>query len=138
MSHQLNFTVKHIYDSREIGIMIKTTLRWANAFAICDAKIDTGAEFCLFGREFGEQLDIDIESGYRKILSTLTGSFVAYGHEIELETLGLTFDTFVYFAEDYTIKRNLLGRQGWLQLVKIGLNDYKNEIYISPQDGEIY
>ena len=53
MSHQLNFAVKHIYKSLEIGITLKTTLHSGNSSTICDAKIDTGSEFCLFARELG-------------------------------------------------------------------------------------
>ena len=87
MSYHLDFAIKHNYDSRQIGITIKTVLRRNNLFVVCDAKVDTGSEFCLFDREFGERSDIEIESGHRQNLSTLTGSFVAYGHEIELETL---------------------------------------------------
>jgi hypothetical protein len=86
----------------------------------------------LFARELGEKLEIDIESGIKANLSTLAGNLSAFGHYVELETLGLKFDTLVYFAQDYALNRNLLGRQGWLQLIKIGLDDYRNEIYISP------
>ena len=132
MMHQLNFQKKAIYDSLEVGITLETILRLGDIETICEAKVDTGSDICIFKREIGEYLEIDIESGYKKRLVTLAGGLSSFGHSLELETLGLTFDTFVYFAEDYTIKRNLLGRQGWLQLVKIGLDDYKNEIYVSP------
>ena len=134
MAHQLDFVVRYTYDSREIGITIETILRRGNKFAVCDAKFDTGSEYCLFGRAFADELEINVETGYRKKFSTLTSGFIAYGHDIELETLGLKFDSLIYFAEDYAIKRNLLGRQGWLKLVKFGLDDYASEIYISPQD----
>ena len=134
MNHQVNFAVKHNYDSRKVGINIKTILRRNDLFVVLNAKIDTGSEFCLFARELGEALDIEIESGYQKHFSTLAGNLVGFSHSVELETLGLKFDTFVYFAQDYSLNRNLLGRQGWLQLVTLGLNDYKSEIYINPQD----
>ncbi len=132
MNYQIEYAVKQIYDSRKVGITIKTILRRNDLSVAFNAKIDTGAEFCLFARELGEELDIDVESGERKNLSTLAGSLSAFGHYVELETLALKFDTLVYFARDYSLNRNLLGRQGWLQLVKIGLDDYRSEIYISP------
>ena len=90
-----------------------------------------GAEVCLFQREIAESLEIDVESGFREKFSTLAGGITAYAHEVELETLGLRFQSYVYFAESYAIQRNLLGRQGWLQLVTLGLNDYKSELYLS-------
>jgi hypothetical protein len=67
-------------------------------------------------------------------MTTLAGGLVAFGHEITLQTLGLTFQTFVYFSADYPIHRNILGRQGWLQLVRLAIIDYDNELYLSPYD----
>ncbi len=132
MNYHLDYSVKHIYDSRKVGISIKTTLRRNDSFVAVNAKIDTGAEFCLFGREYAEALNIEVETGYQKNLSTLAGDLSAFGHYVELETLGLKFDSLVYFANDYALNRNLLGRQGWLQLIRFGLDDYRSEIYISP------
>lgn len=132
MRYEIEFAVKQVYDSREVGVTIETILRRNDLSVVLNAKVDTGAEFCLFARELGEKLDIDVESGYRKNLSTLAGDLSAFGHYVELETLGLKFDSLVYFAQDYSLNRNLLGRQGWLQLIKIGLDDYRSEIYISP------
>lgn len=63
---------------------------------------------CLFERGAAEALEIDIESGTARRLSTLTGGLLAYGHEIILETLGFQFQTFVYFAEPYEVRRNIL------------------------------
>lgn len=132
MNYQLDYSVKYIYDSRKVGISIKTILRRNDSFVAANAKIDTGAEFCLFGREYAEALNIEVETGYQKNLSTLAGDLSAFGHYVELETLGLKFDSLIYFAQDYALNRNLLGRQGWLQLIKFGLDDYRSEIYISP------
>ncbi|PYS63381.1 MAG: hypothetical protein DMF74_10285 [Acidobacteria bacterium] len=67
-------------------------------------------------------------------METLTGVLTAYGHEVVLETLGVQLQTLVYFAEGAEMRRNLLGRQGWLQLVRIGLVDYDSELYLSPYD----
>ena len=52
-------------------------------------------------------LEIDVESGYRGKFSTLGGGIFAYAHEIELETLGLRFQSNVYFAESCAVSRNL-------------------------------
>ena len=132
--YQLNFQQKAEFKSLETGITIKAILRLENIEFTTRAKVDTGSEICLFKREIGEYLEIDIETGFKKKLITLAGGLTAFGHYVELETLGLKFDTMVYFAADYPLQRNLLGRQGWLQLIKFGLDDYRSEIYISPND----
>jgi hypothetical protein len=132
MTFRIDFGKKETYDSTKTGITIETTLRFGNNEQTCAAKIDTGSEFCFFTRILADALEIDVESGHRENFSTLGGGIVGYAHEIELETLGLRFQSCVYFAESHAIKRNLLGRKGWLQLVMLGLNDYGSEIYLSP------
>jgi len=134
MTFPIEFQKKENYQSLKTGITIEAVLRYGYLETFCLAKVDTGAEFCLFERTFADSLEIDVENGYRENFSTLGGGLSAYGHEIEIETLGLRFQSYVYFAESYEIKRNLLGRQGWLQLVKLGLDDYRSELYLSPND----
>lgn len=134
MSFQLSFTRRQKYRSLAPGINLETTLRFGDLFINCDAKIDTGAEVCLFQRAIGEALDIPIENGVKKRLETLTGVLTAYGHEVVLEVLGLQLQTVVYFAESADVKRNLLGRQGWLQLIRLGIIDYDCELYVSLYD----
>jgi|GEM_PF-490072 len=134
MTFQIDFQKKEIYKSLETGITIDAILRYGNLETICHAKIDTGSQVCLFERGAAEYLEIDVESGYKENFSTLAGVVVAYAHEIELETLGLRFQSYVYFAESYAMRRNLLGRQGWLQLITLGLDDYNSELYLNPNN----
>lgn len=134
MAYQLSFDVRHQYDPLAPGITLDVVLGRGELIAGCKAKVDTGSQYCLFDRELGERLDIEIESGIPKELYTLTGSMTAFGHEVTLQTLGLTFQTFVYFPLHYNLHRNLLGQQGWLQLVRMAIVDYDNELYLSPYD----
>lgn len=137
MAYQLSFDVRYEYDSLAKGLTLDVALGQGAIQAGCKAKIDTGSQYCLFDRELGEDLGIEIESGQRIELHTLTGSMTAFGHEITLQTLGLTFQTFVYFPLNYNLQRNLLGRQGWLQLVRLAIIDYDNELYLSPYDDPV-
>ena len=134
MSFQLSFSRREKYSSLARGINLETTLRFGDLFINCEAKVDTGAEVCLFQRAIGEALEIPIEHGVKKRLETLTGVLTAYGHEVVLELLGLQLQTVVYFAESDEVRRNLLGRQGWLQLIRLGIVDYDNELYLSLYD----
>ena len=132
MAFQIDFQKREVYKSLETGISIDAVLRYGNRESLCSAKVDTGSQVCLFERRAAEYLKIDVESGLRGNFSTLGGGVIAYAHEIEIETLELRFQSYVYFAESYAVQRNLLGRQGWLQLVRFGLDDYRSELFLSP------
>lgn len=93
--------------------------------------MDTGASYCIFGREYGEELGLRIEAGLEVRVATPAGSFRAFGHAITLETLGLSFDTMVYFAERADFPRNVLGQRGWLDRVRLALVDYDGHLYLS-------
>ncbi|MEK6410913.1 MAG: hypothetical protein AABN34_28660 [Acidobacteriota bacterium] len=134
MPFELSFSRREQYSSLATGINLETTLRFGDLFINCDAKVDTGAEVCLFQRAIGEALDIPIENGVKKSLETLTGVLTAYGHEVVLEVLGLQIQTVVFFAESGDVRRNLLGRQGWLQLIRLGIVDYDSELHLSLYD----
>ncbi len=135
MPFTITFDICQQYRSLDEGITIETTLILGKDSALFQAKIDPGAQVCLFQREIGEQLGIDIESGPQIRLGSLTGgSLIAFGHSVTLHTLGLEFDSVVYFAADYGLERNLLGRDGWLQKVRLAIIDYDSTIYLSPYD----
>ncbi len=131
MSHQLTFRLLHEYDAGLEGISFDATLSHAEKQTRVKAKLDTGASFCIFQREHGEELDIEIERGTKQRIGTATGSFIAYGHEVKLITLGLEIDTTIYFAEFYGFPRNVLGRRGWLDQVRLALIDYEGKLFLS-------
>jgi hypothetical protein len=43
-------------------------------------------------------------------------------------------DIVAYFAKDEWFNRNVLGRHGWLNRIRIGLNDYDGQLYLSRAD----
>ena len=54
-----------------------------------------------------------------------------YGHELTLETLGYSCDVTVYFAAHESFTRNVLGRRGWLDQVRLGIVEYESKLYLS-------
>ncbi len=134
--HTLNFNSQHNYGGPASGITVPIRLAYGSESVGLLAKIDTGAEFCLFARDYGEMLGIDIESGERKTLSTLTSTFVVFGHEVVLRVLDFEFPLFAYFPMEGQIRRNLLGRQGWLMRVRLGLVDYDQVVFLSRYDDD--
>ena len=79
---------------------------------------------------------MEIEAGEPQRISTTVGSFLTFGHWVNLTVEGLQFDSIVFFAADESHKRNVLGRNGWLDRVVIGINDYDGKLYLSRYDGE--
>jgi len=100
------------------------------------AFVDTGASYCLFQRSHGEGLGLEIESGEPSVFATATGRVEAFGHLVHIAVFDMRFESMVYFFADARIKKNLLGRIGWLNRVRIGSVDHDAEIYLSPYDAE--
>jgi len=95
------------------------------------AKIDTGSTFCLFERHHGEALHLDVAAGEEMWIRTLNGRFKVYGHEVSLAVFDVEHSAMVYFYEDYDFGRNVLGRRGWLDRVRLGLIDHDCELYLA-------
>jgi len=129
VTHQLTFD--SVYDYGTEAIIVPVELRSADKTVRTDAYVDTGATFCIFKRELATALDIDVETGTRLRLSTVTGTFDAYGHTLTLKTLHYAFDVTVYFAAHESFTRNVLGRRGWLDQVQLGIIDYESKLFLS-------
>ncbi|CAN5395518.1 hypothetical protein BH10ACI1_BH10ACI1_10510 [soil metagenome] len=131
MSKSIEFEISHEYDTREVGITVKTKLTYSKEFVEFYAKIDTGASYCIFERIHGENIGIKIENGEKIRISTATNYFDAYAHELTINVLGIETVSTVYFAKEESFTRNVLGRQGWLDRVKLGLIDYESKLFLS-------
>jgi len=136
MNYSLSFEKSERYDIDKIGITLPVTLRIGDAVASFEAKLDTGSTFCIFERFHGETIGIDIEKGFRQSIGTAVGGFVAFGHQVTLSVCGYDFDSTVFFAEEESIRRNVLGRHGWLNKIRLGLIDYDGLLYVSRYDSE--
>jgi len=129
VTHQLTFA--SLYNYPTDAILLPVALRHGERIARADAYLDTGSTFCVFKRERGEALDLEVEAGDPLRLTTVTGTFDSYGHMLTLETLGYSFDVTVYFAAHENFTRNVLGRRGWLDQVRLGLIEYESKLYLS-------
>jgi hypothetical protein len=131
MSYHLSFATLVQYDPGQPSITVAVTLSLSQDQINCEAKVDTGASLCIFARDLGEQLGLEVESGIRQLVGTVTGTFVVYLHEVNLAVAGLECSAFVGFAEDPGFQRNGLGRRGFLEQITLGLVDYEGQLYLS-------
>ena len=131
----MEFLQSHQYADDPHGIPVPVTLRHGDRSVLFLAKVDTGAQYCVFQRQWGERLGLAIESGEPLTFGVATGDhFVAYGFELEFEVLGLKYLSVVYFAGPAGFARSVLGRNGWLSKSRLGLVDYDRTLLLSPYD----
>ena len=128
---QLNFEKILAYDTSLTGISLDVDLKVSDKTVSFTAKIDTGADHCIFERRFGEKLGLKIEDGIPQRFSTATGNFLAFGHNVTLITSDLTFDSYIFFYENENQKINVLRRFGWLDRIVLGLVDYEGKLYLN-------
>lgn len=135
MPHDLTFSVLHDYGTSDDGIVVPVTLSTGTESIEFTARVDTGSTFfCIFKRAYAEMLGVDTETGLHVRIGTVTGGFDAYGHMLTLKTLGYSFDVMVYFAKKESFTRNVLGRRGWLNQVRLALVEYEGKLYLSKYD----
>jgi hypothetical protein len=134
MTHQLRFATAYNYDPAKTGIELPLKLSFSGVEIRLDAKVDTGASHCIFERQQGERLGLDIERGLAQRFETAMGGFPTYGHEVRLNVLGVETTATVYFAAEEHFNRNVLGRTGWLDRVRFGLIDHDSRLYLSAYD----
>ena len=128
----VNYKVWHTYDQSAIGIEIPILLTVGELEVRLNAKVDTGSQYCVFQRDYAEQLGIVVEDGLRIPISTVARTnFTVYGHDVRLSCFGYAIDTMVYFAEAPGFNRNVVGRIGWLQQFRLGLIDSDSTLYLS-------
>jgi hypothetical protein len=131
---KLEFSQFYRYPPNANGIAMRAVLKSGSEVVDLVAYIDTGANNCLFERKHGEELKLDIEAGDHRIFRSATGGADAFGHIVEVEVLGLKVESMVYFFGDERINKNLLGRIGWLDRIRLGLVDHDGELYLAPYD----
>ncbi len=127
-SSAIEFSILHEYNTLKTGITLPVLLKYNSVEVDFEAKLDTGSSHCIFERRFGENLGLEIENGTLEKFGTATVGFYAYGHEIVLSVLEIETVSTVYFAKEESFTRNVLGRQGWLDRVKLGLIDYEGKL----------
>jgi hypothetical protein len=128
---KLEFSQFYRYEPGADGIEMPVVLKSGGEVVDLVAYLDTGANNCLFERKHGEDLKLEIETGDHRVFRSVTGGVETFGHIVELEVLGLKVESMVYFFADERITKNLLGRIGWLDRIRLGLVDHDGELYLA-------
>lgn len=134
MAHRLEFTHLHSYAARDTSISVPIALRSGANIVDLVASLDTGASHCLFESAYAGELGLDLTAGVLTKFRTANSTFDAFGHPVEIDAFGISTHSLVYFFAEPSIVRNVLGRRGWLDRVRLGIVDYDRTIYLAKYD----
>jgi len=130
----LDFVTVHSYSDSNGIVTCPVRLRSGTGSVRIFPTIDTGASDCLFERKWGDWLGLDIEAGEDRIFHTATGPLHTFGHIVQIVAFDIAIESMVYFFADPAINKNLLGRNGFLDRLRLGLVHYDRELYLAPYD----
>lgn len=136
VAYTFTFLNKHSYDTTKTGITVPVELIHNSNVVQVDAKLDTGASFCIFERTYGEMLGLSIESGAPETGSTANSTFQVFGHWLKVVELDFQIEAMSYFAADERISRSVLGRRGFIDQIRLCLIEHDGELYVSKYDDE--
>lgn len=129
--YAIEFSAIYDYDTLQTGITLPVLLKYNSLTIDFEAKLDTSSSHCVFARGYGENLGLEIENGFPETFGTAVGNFVAFGHELTINVLDIETVSTVCFAKEESFTRNVLGRQGFLDRVKLGLIHYEGKLLLS-------
>ncbi|MCI0392084.1 MAG: hypothetical protein MOB07_25405 [Acidobacteria bacterium] len=129
MTHQIVYRHRMEYDTKVAGVVLPVMILAGDRAEAINAAVDTGSTLCVFQYEIAERLGIRVEDGIEDYVSAMGTIIKVYGHEVTLVVEELSMDLIVYFPAYQQIPRNLLGRQGFLQRMLFGLDDYEGVVY---------
>ena len=98
--------------------------------------IDSGADFCIFHGELGEQIDLKVKSG-KKLTFFGTGGIqqTAYFHDIGIEVGGWEFLCRAGFSYDLkNLPYGILGQVGFFNLFRVQFDYGKQRIELWSKD----
>ncbi|MGA2591541.1 MAG: aspartyl protease family protein [Bryobacteraceae bacterium] len=137
MAFRVSFAKQHSYAGLGDSVALPVVLRSGQERIDLVASLDTGAAYCLFQRSYAEVLGIEVERGVPMSFATANSRFEAYGHEVMIGTLDIEVYSLVFFFAEGKIVKNVLGRRGWLDRVKVGIVDYEQLLYVVGYDAAV-
>lgn len=126
-------------DDRQ-GIAVPITLSVGNRIVDLVSYLDTGASACIFPRETGERLGFDIEKGPERFFGPASGGGVkTHGHNVTLEIISeitFSFQLMAWFTSLPNFQRALLGREGWLHTILLGIDHYHGTLCLGSHSDQ--
>lgn len=132
MAYTLTFDKQFSYNNEEDSISIETKIKYVDQETSFTAKVDTGASLCIFKREIGEELGVEIENTEiaQRVRNANGDIFKVFGHFVTIEIGDFEFECLVYFAENF-VAANVFGKRGFLDKFRIAIDDNEGKLFLS-------
>lgn len=93
------------------------------------ALVDSGADHCLFQRDFGERLGLELDDLPLVEGQTAGGPIEVPVCRLRVEILHQVFECLVGFLDEKRLPNNLLGRQGIFDQIQLAFRESRLEFY---------
>jgi hypothetical protein len=94
------------------------------------ALIDSGASISIFSETVANTLNINIESGEKRVLGGVGGRIVGYVHNVKIKVAGKSFICPVVFSREYNVSINLLGRDTFFEKFRITFDEKEKTVIL--------
>lgn len=140
-AHSLTFSLAYPHGHlarQQRGVFLELVLA-ADAAVTRDIRVsvDCASTYCVFGRQWAEELYLDWDAGDPLVISTAAGAFQARLHEVTIYLRDFEWTTWVAFAEWDTTPpspaRDVLGLIGFFDHFLVAIDDLAEIVYLEPR-----
>jgi len=97
------------------------------------AVVDSGASISIFQGGFGRLINIDIESGEKRIFQGASAKLIGYIHNVKLTLTDKEFDCKIAFSDELSTSFNLLGRETVFDNFKVCFDEAERIVEFIPK-----
>lgn len=120
-------------NRRIIRPIIPIILKSSNKVALYSALIDSGSDYCIFGLDVAEGMDIKLNSNHKiKFIGIGKEEIEGFWSNIEMRIGEKTYQTKIIFADISSTGYGILGQQGFFDHFDVRLSYQKQTIDIEP------
>ncbi len=110
--------------------IIQVVLRKNNKIIKTEALVDSGAVISLFQGSIADALDIDLESGEKRLFQGIGGKIVGYVHKLMVNINELEFPCKIAFSNEIATSLNMLGREDFFDELLLTFDDRNKQLII--------
>ncbi len=97
------------------------------------AYVDSGATYSMFNSEIADYLGLEYMNGKKLYPLGIGGHICAYLNDLTLKVKDVEFSCGILFSDEFIVKFNLLGRNGFFSQFMVCFDDDKRILSLFPK-----